>query len=69
MKTACSAPGHRRRALARARKCSTCSPRGPDVQRLECLQCGEAVDHFTCVPGYCRVCAHDPCWKSLEEAL
>ncbi len=70
MKSACTEKGHRRRALARARKCSTCRRDTIAWGELDgCIGCGELIDYLSCSPGYCSPCAHDPCWVPVEKVL
>lgn len=63
---------HRRTALARARRCTTCKkgPCGWGEPRdgiSDCIGCGELIGYYSCSPGYCVACAHDPCWVPLSE--
>lgn len=58
---------HRRRARARAAKCSTCSRGGsPMFPSATCIGCKELISYYSCAPGYCMLCAHDPCWMPVE---
>lgn len=65
---ACPFPeNHRRKALARAHRCTTCrEPPATERPPEPCLGCGEPIAYWTCAPGYCRACAHDPCWHRIE---
>jgi len=57
---------HRHRALTLARRCYTCrSSRQGEVSPFQCLGCERTVDYYSCAPGYCRDCAHDPCWEPV----
>jgi hypothetical protein len=62
---------HRRRAKARASKCLTCRPRptgyGEGKEGISaCLGCGVLIGYHSCAPGYCVLCAHDPCWVKVS---
>lgn len=65
----CPDPTHRRRALARARRCTTCRKEpgyaeygSPAYRDMACLGCGRVIHYYSCAPGSCVACAHDPCW-------
>lgn len=68
----CAEPGHRRRALARARRCATCRQDGaggygsPKDGISACLGCGTLIGYYSCMPGSCVACAHDPCWAPVR---
>lgn len=69
----CEEKNHRKRALAKARSCTTCrehrDPRGHKFAKPEpCLGCKRVIDYYSCAPGYCVACAHDPCWVSVFVA-
>lgn len=55
------------RAALAARDCATCSSDDETDRCLgkTCLECGESMDRWSCAPGYCQLCAHDPRWVSL----
>lgn len=55
----------RRLALARANKCRTCRSSDPIGREASCIGCGTPTSSWTCVPGYCRVCSHDPRWLKV----
>jgi hypothetical protein len=66
----------RRNAMARARRCFTCRRRDPmgglGVAKdgiSGCLGCGELIGYYSCAPGYCVACAHDPRWVSLAAVV
>ncbi len=78
----CAEPSRRLRseAIVAAARCGTCSrikPDGPVPHDLDtgaqpkpCLgKCTREISYYSCAPGYCRICAHDPRWVSIEEAL
>lgn len=61
---------HRRRAQRRADRCATCrdgvTHGGRTGGASPCLGgCGAAVVYYSCSPGYCVLCAHDPCWVRI----
>lgn len=73
----CTDPAHRRRALARARRCYTCRKDPPDGGGYggygspadgirQCLGCDRLIGYYSCAPGYCVACAHDPCWVPVR---
>lgn len=67
----CEDPTHRRRAYARARRCTTCrkGPTGygsPKDGVSACLGCGTLIGYYSCAPGSCVACAHDPCWVPVR---
>lgn len=59
-----------RLARARAKRCSTCRDASdPALLRTAikaCLGCGNLIDYYSCAPGYCVLCAHDPCWVKVS---
>lgn len=62
----------RRLALQRARRCTTCRCWQDLRDRKSnepCLGCGDPLDYYTCSPGYCRACAHDPGWVKLSDVV
>lgn len=61
----------RRLALQRARRCYTCrvGVRDREAKEDACVGCGELIGYYSCAPGYCRACAHDPSWVSFTEAF
>lgn len=67
----CTHQNHRRQALAKAARCSTCrkgstGKYGAPMYRTEpCIGCQKPIDYYSCAPGYCVACAHDPCWKPV----
>jgi len=67
----CLKPGgaHRDEAAQRAGGCATCTDGVKRALREKpdpCIGCGESIDYFSCAPGYCAMCAHDPCWRSIR---
>lgn len=61
---------HRRVAERRAGRCFTCLDGRTKGQRIGGAEpcfggCGAVVDYYSCSPGYCVLCAHDPCWVCI----
>lgn len=68
----------RKAAVEAAKKCGTCSrikigePLPFDLSRSgppeTCLgKCTREISYYSCAPGYCVVCAHDPRWRSIDD--
>jgi hypothetical protein len=62
-------PQQRERAELAAAGCTTCRDRHLEGGRepKPCLECGELTAYYSCAPGYCSLCAHDPRWVSLWQ--
>jgi hypothetical protein len=50
-----------------AAKCHTCTHPTP-AGLHSCLGCSAPCRSYSCIPGYCPTCAHDPRLMSLEDA-
>lgn len=63
---------HRLVARERADRCFTCCSgvaRGGRTGGADtCLGCDAVVAYYSCAPGYCVLCAHDPCWVTVAIA-
>jgi hypothetical protein len=66
---ACKVSGHREKARAEALRCDTCvdAVERSDAKPEGCIQCGRLISYYSHSPGYCTECAHDPCWRSIDE--
>ena len=65
----CKHEGHPEQAEDRAAACTTCSDAdGREDHPVEpCIDCGVPIAYYSCAPGRCVLCAHDPCWVPFSE--
>lgn len=59
---------HGRAANKAQAECVTCRVVEHGEKKMEpCIGCKTPIDYFSCSPGYCRLCAHDPCWQPVPD--
>src|SRR3990167_1053839 len=62
-------PAQRRAAEMAAATCYTCAHLTPAAEPHGCLGCSASLNSYSCMPGYCPTCAHDPRLMGLEDAF